>query len=441
MKIQHALATLAGIVTCTLVSPALAQPAPAPAPAPGAESTDSAVPTPAAPLVVTAPLPVPAPPPVTTPVVVPPPQPDETAPSAKVIEPGPPASPAGPPAVVDDSWTKHVDLHGGLYAWLYQPIAVPAVQNNFDLYFVHLLLDAKVGELGLHFEPRFRDSKLVGRPFFESNIWIQEGYAFWKRDPVAVKLGKIYSRFGKFWDNSFYGNLSYFDGFKLAPEHGVSVEGSTTTSKVGPKLDFAAQYFVIDGLTNGSFRGGDTLFDIGSRRRNIAIARVEPVYQINETTSVSVGASGQYFQADLVDAGTKDVYRVAAEATAKLGGLTIFAEYTYQHGQHVKDYPVKPIAATATTAAIPGATSSNNHYLWTGAELKIDKFVARYNFSFVRYADVDIDESMHQPGIGYAFFKNLSVLTEFALWRTHFGDAKGTAVFDRSLNLIAYASF
>lgn len=363
---------------------------------------------------------------------------------ASTVPPPPPTNPASPPEAptppaAADSLPKSVDLHGGVYLWLYQPLGLTGGKNSLDIYFAHLLFDAKLGEFGVHVEPRFRDKKL--RDFFASNFWIQEAYVYWKRDLIAVKVGKVYSHFGRFWDNSFYGNLPYFDGFKLAPEQGVSLEASTTTAKVGPKVDFAAQYFVIDGLTNGSYRGGDTLFDPGSRRRNIAIANVEPVYQISEDASVGADVSGQYFQADLADAGKKSVYRLALGANAKYGPISAFGEYTYQHGQHVVNYPVPGTPATTTTAAVPGQTSSHNHYVWTGAELNIDKFSARYNFSFVSYADVSIKETIHEPGIGYALSKNVSLLTEFVLWQTHYKNPTRTPVYDRSLNFIIYGSF
>jgi len=142
-----------------------------------------------------------------------------------------------------------------------------------------------------------------------------------------------------------------------------------------------------------------------------------------------------------VDVGEKNIYRVAAGANGKFGPVSAFAEYTYQHGQSVKNFPVPAVPATDTSPAVPGRTSSNNHYAWAGAEVDVDKLSARYNFSFVRYADLSMSETIHEPGVGYTLSKNISLLTEFVLWQTHTNSPKRTAVYDRSLNFVVYGSF
>ena len=78
-------------------------------------------------------------------------------------------------------------------------------------------------------------------------MWIEEAYGWLTAGPVTLQAGKIYSRLGLFWDNSFYGNIQAFDGLKVDPDYGLAVEGSLG-ERAG--LAFAAQYFLVDGRTN-----------------------------------------------------------------------------------------------------------------------------------------------------------------------------------------------
>src|SRR5579862_7422282 len=172
------------------------------------------------------------------------------------------------------------DFHGGAFLYYYQPF-VEGAKNDFQLYAAWLTLDAKADDFGFHWEERFRDTPL--RPFFQSNIWTQEIYGSWKTPEIAslgslgtLKMGKEYTRYGHFWDGSFYGNVLYFDGFKLDPEYGFSLENSRSLGDL-VTLDYDVQFFVEDGRTNGSLGGGtsgtpprDTIGDTANngRRRN-----------------------------------------------------------------------------------------------------------------------------------------------------------------------------
>ena len=141
-------------------------------------------------------------------------------------------------------------LHGGAYLWHYQP-NLPGSKPDSSLYYAWLAFDAKADDFGFYFEPHFRDSKL--RPFFNSDFWVQEIYASWTvpYSLGTLKAGKTYSRLGRFWDGSFYGNLPYFDGLKLDPDIGFSLE-NTAKAGDGLSIEYSAQYFTNDGRTNGS---------------------------------------------------------------------------------------------------------------------------------------------------------------------------------------------
>ena len=86
-------------------------------------------------------------------------------------------------------------------------------------YYVHFDPQTDNGNgltIGAHIDARFRDGDESFRPFFESNAWLWEAYVFVQTcDDTKFKVGKIWRRFGLDWDGSWYGNVPYFDGWKL----------------------------------------------------------------------------------------------------------------------------------------------------------------------------------------------------------------------------------
>ncbi len=305
-----------------------------------------------------------------------------------------------------------------------------------SIFFANLLLDGKWDIFGFHMEPRFRDTKL--RPFFDGPVWLQEAYASVDlTDSVQLRIGKTYSHLGLFWDNSFYGNVQVYDGLKLDPDYGLSLEGSLGKKDAPVGLGWWAQYFVVDGGTNVSLPGRDTISIPGARRQNEAILRVEPRFHFG-TADVALGASGEYFQAaNLPVYGTQDVWRVAGDAKLTVGGLGVWGLFPYLAGRSDRAFPITGAAAPAPGAPVPGASSSKVDYVLAGAEYTIGPVTARYNVSWGNYSDLSIYEWMHVPAVGVAISPNLSVLGEFVLWQQY--SPAGTTVDDRSLNLTVKA--
>jgi hypothetical protein len=264
-----------------------------------------------------------------------------------------------------------------------------------------LRLDAEFGMFGAHVVPIVRDNKERG--FFPSSAWVQEAYAFAKLGPVTIKAGKVFAQFGRFWDNSFYGNVQEYDGFKLDPNHGLSIEGNLMPDqRMG--MQFFAQYFVNDGVTNYSLPGRDTVSMTDARRRNYLVGRVEPFMKVGDITTLKLGLSGGYFQADLAaPVGKQDVARFAIDATVMVAALTVWGEYTKQWGQHVDNFLGM------------GAASKKNDYMLFGGEYTYDRFTFRYNFNQGNYKDLKYKETRHVPGISVALEEHLFVLLEWAL--------------------------
>jgi hypothetical protein len=305
------------------------------------------------------------------------------------------------------------------------------VSNNLEIYYANLLLDGAFGHFGFHLEPRVRDTKL--RAFFPGTAWIEEGYAFATFEPVTLKVGKEYSRLGLIWDSSFYGNIQSFDGLKLDPDYGLSLEGKLGTSWGAA---WWAQFFPVDGRTNISGEGRDTISIPGAFRRNQAIARLEPFVQLGRASTLRAGISGEYLQADLPD-GARNVFRVAGDATLAIGKWNAYGEYLRQMGQTVTDFPYAGTPATATTPALPGRASSLNEYVLLGMEYTFYGLTIHYNFSYGHYSDVSVAEWIQLPGVAYAINANLSVLADYVLWKRI--APEGTTRVDDSINLAVSA--
>jgi hypothetical protein len=347
----------------------------------------------------------------------------------------PPAVATTPPVPAEgESWTRHLTVGGGAILWYYEPF-LDNTRNNVELFFANIVLDARLGRFAFHAEPRLRNRSL--RPFFAGPAWMQEVYGsahFGDDDrSLVVKLGKEYSHFGLFWDDSFYGNVQVYDGLKLDPDYGLSLEGIYGERRERGVRAWA-QYFVVDGGTNVSLPGRDTIGvadDKGSypfRRRNHLIGRLEPFARPGGDTLIKLGLSGSYLVADLPVIGSDQVLRGAVDVTVTRGGLTLWGEVLRQNGQSVASFPVA------------GAASRHNDYALGGGEYTRGIVTARYVFSYGNYHDVAVKETMHVPALGVALDPGLSLLAELVVWQRLLPSGGATFV-DRSLNVTLYGHF
>jgi len=327
-----------------------------------------------------------------------------------------------PPTASDDAWTKHVRLSGGIALYFYQP--TNGWQNQFLIY-TNLRFDAQFRPFALHLEPRLSNEKM--RPYYDGLAWLQEAYLSLNAAPVVLKVGKIYKQLGLFWDGTFYGNIQVYEGLKLDPNAGLSLEG-----KLGERIGaaFWAQFFVVDGHTNASLLGRDTISIPGARRRNTLLARIQPFVQLSKSARLEVGFSAEHFQADL-PSGKNSVWRGAVDSKLTWAGFGFWGEVLRQSGASVNAFPYPGDAAAAPP--VPARASAHNTYLLAGAEYTLAPVTFRYNLSIARYDDVSVEEVLHVPGVGIKFNDNTSFLGEYALWPRH--SPEGTTDIDQSLNL------
>jgi hypothetical protein len=365
---------------------------------------------------------------------------------------GGPGEGARPIVSEGPAWLRGVTFGAAVLLWYYQPIVprTAGVENSVSVFWSHLTIDGKWGAFGLHVEPRFRDTPLrtvttnvngVSAISYEQDAraYLQEAYAFADIGLIGaqLKLGKEYSHLGFFWDNSFYGDVQVYDGLKLDPDYGASLEGEVGTAEELFGLGWWAQYFVVDGTTNVSLVGRDTISIPGARRRNQTVFRIEPRLNVGPA-HLTVGVSGEYLQADLPTIGPQNVWRGAVDASFAVGGLKILGELQHQDGRHVTDFPFP------SSAAGPGS-SKNIDYAQIGGEYTYGPVTARYYVSLGSYRNAPVPgggtatvkEWLHVPAIGFAVSPNVSLLGELVFWQ-HDTPTTST-LYDRSFNLTLYA--
>lgn len=388
-----------------------------------------------------------------------------------------------PPFTIPRKYLPTVQIHGGAYIWFSQPVTTVYVPQHgadpakftpedrfVELYLASLELDARLEDFGVYINPRFRDSK--ARKFYNSNVWVQQAYAYYTHDFITVKAGKIENAFSRMWDDTFYANIPYFDGIKLDMDYGVSVEG-TVESKAGLGLAYYAQYAYIDGQTNGSLDYRDTLWvrcqEPGAavsnvdgqpslqagRRKHITTARLEPSYRFSPKVSLRFGAFGQYMQASLpsLDAAGKcstntgNVFRYGADMSLAAGPVKIFGEFIGQYGKTTLDYPKWQGPPDPNNGGKPnpvGSSSGNNFYGLGGAEIQIWRFIPRYAISVVSYHDADVLEILQVPGLTINLHDNVQLMLEYAYWPRYDSGKpfyNGSNFIDQSFNAIVYGKF
>ncbi len=249
-----------------------------------------------------------------------------------------------------------IHFGGNVYLFQYVPLGIAGAHPKFELYAFSALVDGQKGPWGFHADYRFRTTKL--RSFFPGNTWLQQGYVRYRTDYGEFKAGSFYRRVGLEWDDSFFGNIEYFDGFMLDPEFGVGFEGS---HKLQGRLgaEYSLQYFSANSPINGSLPGRDFVSQPGARAKNDVTLRFAPVWHFNKWASLNVG--GSFAQGTIErDAGPHNRRRqVAADATLQLGPVLTYGEVLQQtvNGQVV----LPPQNATYTLTGIrwaqAGATS------------------------------------------------------------------------------------
>lgn len=308
-----------------------------------------------------------------------------------------------------------IDVGGDVYLYQYVPTGVPGAQPKFELYAFSVQLDGQHGPWGFHSDYRLRTTKL--RSFFPGNTWLQQGYVRYRTPVGEFRAGSFYRRVGLDWDDSFFGNIQYFDGLKLDPEFGVGFEGAHPLAG-RLSAEYSAQYFSTDARVNGSLPGRDFVSEAGARAKNDVTARFAPVWHFNDWASLTLGGSLARGTIDRDNGPHDSRSQVAADATLKLGPLLTYGEVLRQTVDGAVLLP--PRDATYALAGVRWARG---------------RYQPRLNFSQAIYHDLNRRrEFIVQPGITVRLADGFSFIYEYDFWRD-LTPANRTTL-DRSLNFV-----
>lgn len=109
------------------------------------------------------------------------------------------------------------------------------------------------------------------------------------------------------------------------------------------------------------------------------------------------------------------------------GSVGAWGEFVHQSGRHVIDHPAA------------GTASNDTNYVLAGGQYSFWKLTARYNVSHADYKSVDIEETLHVPGLGVAVNEHITVLSELSHWRQY--TPTGTVKYNDSLNVTLSGRF
>jgi len=195
---------------------------------------------------------------------------------------------------------------GGAHHWWHQSLqgagggyGIPGLRNT---YFWYLNFDSEYKldsgrKLGSHVNIRLRETGNFRR-FVDQSTWPWEAYGYLQDDDWGtLKAGLIYTRFGLFWDNTWFGNAAYFDGFKLDADYGLSWEKTHEVNRCF-KFDMYSQFFFHEDQSNGSFSGGDAESVVNYTERNTGIFRIVPTWTRADGGVVALGLSAKVGQID-----------------------------------------------------------------------------------------------------------------------------------------------
>jgi len=321
-----------------------------------------------------------------------------------------------------------LSLSGTLLLFDYIPTGLSAKQK-FEVYAFMLNVDAATEDkqTGMHAQARFRDSKL--RPFFVSNDWFQELYIYRKTPVADIHVGKFLRKVGILWDDSFFGNVQYFNGLKLNPDYGAEAVGSKNLGG-NFSADYSAQYFPNNDNVDGALNGRDVESDPNAQMHNASTVRIVPTWKFCQKSSLAIGFSGLNEQILRPAANSFYINQVAGDATITVGPSVSYVEVLKQNGE--LDDANHPLSR-------PGYDTAT--YLLAGTRYQVLKWLnARMNYSQALYKGQNAREEEVVPGLVFTLDKHNFIMFEYDYWKL-FPKVGADVLIDRSYNLVFGYSF
>ncbi|GIW78542.1 MAG: hypothetical protein KatS3mg105_0349 [Gemmatales bacterium] len=309
---------------------------------------------------------------------------------------------------------QHQNNHGPLQSGY----GIPGIRGTYwwSIYFdPQLELDhPAVQRIGIHHELRLREQDAF-RSFFNEKVYWWEFYG-WLDTPLGrFKGGQIWKRFGLDWDGPFFGNVPYFDGFKLDPDLGLALEGSHAVHS-DLSVAYFLQFFVHEDGVNGTIVGSDPESLVGSNERNTAVVRAVPTWKLSQDSSLAIGLSGLIGRIDnqfFVGVPSQTLSSWAVDTTFTKGRWRFMAEVLQAYGV------LNPVRYTS------GGPSNR----LTNALVAIQYIWGPCTFRFSYSAGFDANpegwQQLWLPGITIALAKNVDLYLEWTRWDV-FGNPNGS---------------
>jgi hypothetical protein len=343
-----------------------------------------------------------------------------------------------------------ISVSGGAYHWwhinnggpLDSGYGVPGVPGTHSYY---LFLDEEhpvewgnISKIGGHIQMRFRDSGVPLRPFYiNDDFWFWEAYGFLDTPLGRLKMGSIYKQFGMFWDDSWWGNVQYMDGFKLNSAYGLSLEDTPEFKNDDFKIDRFLQFFLAEDRVSGAILGADSESFAGSNARNTFIGRLVPTWKLGEKQTFALGISATVGAIDnastLFEYGTGQAFASpgnqtisgwAIDGTWTTGPWKVFAEASQLYGTLTPRHYVSQGPSNRYTDTLAGVSYARGPLTY------------RCVYSYGIYDNPYGCQGMLVPGITAKITRNITLWCEYTYWDSRCNSSSQTSVLENGYQMI-----
>jgi len=310
-----------------------------------------------------------------------------------------------------------ISLSAGAYYWF--NLNRNSGKFNFGIdglentYFWHVNSDIEHhlnqnSSLGFHAEFRFRETDKF-RAFFEDKTWFHELYGFADTRYGRFRAGKMWSRFGLDWDGSWWGNVPYFDGFKLDPDWGVAWEYHREI-KSNLSLALHTQFFFAEDQVNGSIVGADPESSDLYEDEHSFFLRAVPRREFTEHSALEVGVSLRIGTVKSSLGGEETVDSEAVDITYAWRDLKLYAEYMRHAGTLHETHYVTGGSSDRIDSVLAGL-----HYTLHPARF-IGPVTLRHSYSRGKYKNPGGRQELFLYGLTANLNKWLTFYFEYVDW-------------------------
>lgn len=282
-------------------------------------------------------------------------------------------------------------------------------------------------KVGGYVNYRLRDGDFF-RSFFDSLFWSYEAYGYYSSEELGTfKAGQIWKRFGLDWDGVFFGNVPYFDGFKLDPDYGLSWEKTTPIDDRLSVNSFVQFYFHEDGV-NGSFGGADAESVPGIHERNTGVVRLVPTWTFCNDSTLALGVSGLAGEIDSqrADINHENTAAWALDATYTKDRWKLFGEALQSYGR------INP------RRYVSGGPSNRLTDFLVGAHYTVGPITYRACYSMGLDSNPSAEHTMVDTGATVQLTEHVEFYLEYVNEQVHGNAAENHIEFFNSLSFVIH---